>query len=61
MLLAYILENTNKDEIRDNSPLFQLINEMEIGDEYTFIDSEGKDKRATGVIGLYASTGCSCY
>ena len=44
MLLAYILENTNKEEIRDNTPLFQLINEMEIGDECTFIDSEGQDR-----------------
>ena len=44
MLLSYVLENTNKEEIRDNTPLFQLIHEMEIDENYIFIDSEGQNR-----------------
>ena len=44
MLLAYVLENTNTEEIRDNTPLFQLIKEMEIEENYIFIDAEGQDR-----------------
>lgn len=44
MLLAYVLENTNTEEIRDNTPLFQLIKEMEIEENFIFIDAEGQDR-----------------
>lgn len=40
MLWAYILENGNGEDQRDNSPLFQLINEMEVEEDNLFFDMD---------------------
>ena len=44
MLYAYILENSNNGEKRDNQSLFQLIEQMEIEDNNLFFDMDGKER-----------------
>ena len=44
MLYAYILENSNNEEKRDNQSLFQLIEQMEIEDNNLFFDMDGEEK-----------------
>ena len=43
MLYAYILENSNNEEKRDNQSLFQLIEQMEIEDNNLFFDMDGEE------------------
>lgn len=51
MLYAYILENSNNEEKRNNQSLFQLIEQMEIEDNNLFFDMDGEEK--TELLKLY--------
>lgn len=39
MFIAYVLENTNSVEYRNNQPLFEVINEFKVKDNQIYIDS----------------------
>lgn len=45
MLWAYVLENIDNVEFRDNKPLFLLIKDLEIVDEQIFIDKDTENQR----------------
>ena len=51
MLYAYILENSNSEEKRDNQSLFQLIEQMEIEDNNLFFDMDSEER--TELLKLY--------
>ena len=51
MLYAYILENSDNEEKRNNQSLFQLIEQMEIEDNNLFFDMDGEEK--TELLKLY--------
>lgn len=42
MYYAYVLENMGKDDLRDNSSLFTLINDFDLGDEQVCFDVDYK-------------------
>ena len=44
MLYAYILENSDNEEKRNNQSLFQLIEQIEIEDNNLFFDMDGEEK-----------------
>ena len=51
MLYAYILENSDNEEKRNNQSLFQLIEQMEIEDNNLFFDMDGEER--TELLKLY--------
>ena len=44
MLWGYILENSHSEDKRNNQPLFQLIQQLEIADDNLYFDMDGKEQ-----------------
>ena len=44
MLWGYVLENSNCEDKRNNQPLFQLIQQLEIADDNLYFDMDGKEQ-----------------
>ena len=44
MLWGYILENSHSEDKRNNQPLFQLIQQLEIADDNLYFDMSGKEQ-----------------
>lgn len=44
LLWGYVLENGNSEEMRNNQPLFQLIEQMKIEEENLYFDMDGKEQ-----------------
>ena len=44
MLWGYILENSHSEDKRNNQPLFQLIQQLEIAEDNLYFDMNGKEQ-----------------
>lgn len=44
LLWGYVLENSNCEEMRDNQPLFKIIQQLEIADDNLYFDMDGKEQ-----------------